>query len=142
MFASHVVELNRVAPDGSKQRDHWEAGAVAGNADALAKLTAPEYPDCVDYLWKWALELHGRSGVSMSGLAPLTYEAITAWAVLRKVWLTPSEVKALIDIDTALCAGAGEKKAEVAAADAEPTPQRAWPTRKPGVEPVLVRSED
>ena len=141
MFASHVVELNRAAPDGSKQRDHWEAGAAVGNVDALAKLTAPEYPDCVDYLWKWALELHGRSGVGMSGLAPLTYEAIKAWAVLRGMRLTPSEVKALIDIDTALCAGAGEKKTEAAAADTAPAPQRAWPTRKPGVEPVLVRED-
>lgn len=141
MFASHVVELNRAAPDGSKQRDHWEAGAAAGNADALAKLTAPEYADCVDYLWKWALELHGRSGVGMSGLAPLTYEAIMAWAALRGVQPTPSEVKALIDITDALNAGSGERKSETTAAAAEPAPQRPWPERKPGVVPVLVRED-
>ena len=141
MFASHVVELNRAGPDGSPQRAHWEEGARVGNAAALAHLTPPEYPDCMQYLWDWALELHGRSGVGMGGLAPLTYEAIMAWAVLRRVRLTPAEVAALITIDTVLCSGSGEKKPEATAATEEPAPQRAWPERKPGVVPVLVRED-
>jgi len=143
MLASHVAELNRAAPDGTPQRDHWEASARGGNEAAIARLTPPEYPDCVEYLWRWALELHGRSGIGMSGLAPLTYEAIAAWAVLRNVRLTPSEVAALLAIDTALSASSVEKKkTEATAADAEPPPQREWPKRKPGVVPVFVKDEN
>lgn len=142
MLASHVAELNRAAPDGTPQRDHWEAAACAGGAGAavaLERLTPPEYPECVEYLWRWALELHGRSGVGMSGLAPLTYEAVAAWAALRGVRPTPAEVGALLAIDAALSAPAGPR--EASRAEGEPAPQRAWPTRKPGVEPVLVRED-
>ena len=140
MLASHVAELNRAAPDGTPQRDHWEASARGGNEAAIARLTPPEYPDCVEYLWRWVLELHGRSGIGMSGLAPLTYEAIAAWAALRGVRPTPAEVGALLAIDTALSASSSaERGAEATAADEEVKPQRPWPKRKPGVVPVFVK---
>ena len=140
MFASAVAELNRAASDGASQRDHWEAAARAGDEAAIAKLTMPEYPECADYLWRWALELHGRSGVGMSGLVPLTYETVAAWAKLRGVWPTPAEVTALLAIDGALSLGP-EKKGEATAVAAEPKPQRPWPTRKPGVVPVFVKDD-
>lgn len=140
MFASHVVELSRPTKDGATQRDHWEAAARGGSEAALARLTAPEYPDCVQYLWDWVMELHGRSGVGMSGPAPLSYEAIEAWSRLRGTSPTAQEVLALISLDRALMAGGeAEKKSEP---EAEPPEQRKWPTRKPGVEPVFIKDGD
>ncbi|MFH1603815.1 MAG: hypothetical protein ABIH03_07905 [Pseudomonadota bacterium] len=136
MYASHVAELGRLAVDGTPQRDHWEAAARAGNADAALKLTPPDYPDCVGYLWEWVLELHGRSGVTMAGLAPLTYETVAAWAKLRGVRPTPEEVAALLVLDAELCAGSAPERKK---AQEEPKAQRPWPTRKPGVTPVFVK---
>jgi hypothetical protein len=139
VFASHVVELNRAASDGVRQQDHWEAAAARGNEAAIERLTPPDYPDCVQYLWGWAIELHGRSGVGMNGLAPLTYEAIMSWAVLKSKRPTPFEVDALMILDATLRTASGKDKEETRQESDEPLEERPWPTRKPGVEPQFVK---
>ena len=133
-----MAELNHRLPDGTTQGDHWEEDARSGSGAAIKRLTPPEFPDAVSYLWLWAMELHGRSGIGMSGLAPLTYEAIIAWSKLRSVLPTPSEVAALIAIDSALLSGGTEKKSNTTEAGSEPEPQPSWPERKPGVVPQFV----
>jgi len=133
-----MAELNHRQPDGTTQGDHWEEDARSGSGAAIERLTPPDFPDCVNYLWSWAMELHGRSGVGMSGLVPLTYEAILAWSALRGIRPTPSEVHALIAIDSALLSGGSEKKSNTTEAGSEPEPQPSWPERKPGVVPQFV----
>lgn len=142
MFASHVVELNRAASDGARQQDHWEAAARTGSAAAIEHLTAPDYPDCVQYLWTWVIELHGHSGVGMNGLAPLTYESIMSWAVLKGVQPTPYEVEALLSLDATLRAGKEEKTDETPEPGEGPNEASRWPKRKPGVVPRFVKEED
>ena len=120
-YARHHAECSKRAPDGSTMREHWEA---SGSAVARAKLEAPEFPEDLAYLWDWTLELHGRSGVSMAGLNPLTYQTLDAWARLLERDPMPHEVEALILLDSALRPVEDKPEAE----EVKETP--AWPTRK------------
>jgi hypothetical protein len=121
-YARHYAEGSKRAPDGATMRDHWLA---SGSDVARAKLLAPEFPDELEYLWGWALELHGRSGVSMAGLNPLTFQTIEAWARLTGRSLLPQEVEGLILLDSAL-RPVEEKKPD----PDEPPVTPPWPTPK------------
>jgi len=81
------------------------------------------------YIWEWVRELHGRSGVTMSGLAPLSHQEIEAWQRLHEIELTPLEVEALIAVDSALISASAPEEAETEEASESPPPSR-WPTRK------------
>lgn len=76
--------------------------AGKGNPEILASLQGPACPEELEYLLQWARELHGRSGVSLAGFVPLTYETIDAWSRLKQVPVTPAEVDALLLIDAVL----------------------------------------
>lgn len=53
----------------------------------------------------WAYELVGRSGAGASGMAPLMYQTIEAWARLTGRDLPePEEVHALVRLDAAILA--------------------------------------
>jgi hypothetical protein len=65
-------------------------------------LEGPRFPDDLAYLWDWAIALHGRSGVGMMGLLPLTYSTIRDWAGFEDVEVRPHEVQALLIIDRTL----------------------------------------
>jgi hypothetical protein len=108
-----------------RQRDTWEAAAARGNPDALAKLSAP-FPDCLEYLWRWANELHGRSGYGQYGVQPLSYGTLADWARLTDRHPTPAEVSALIALDAAMSAPAEKPKST----EAKPLTTPSWPTRK------------
>ena len=97
-YARWYMESSREV-EGASNRAHWEAAARKGNEDAIRKLHGPEFPESLDYLWNWALQLYGRSGMSMAGLLPLSYTTIAAWAELTEQWPTPREVRALIQLD-------------------------------------------
>jgi hypothetical protein len=43
---------------------------------------APECPESLRYLLGWIHALHGRSGVGMSSLAPLSWTTIESWSRL------------------------------------------------------------
>lgn len=65
-------------------------------------MAGPERPDALEYLYRWALELVGRSGVGMAGLAPLTYGTVMDWAALTGRRPRPFEVEALMRLDAIL----------------------------------------
>ncbi len=71
-------------------------------ASAIKQLEGPPFPEELRYLYEWGIELHGRSGVTMSGLAPLTYTTIDAWCRLTEIALEPREVQALMILDSAM----------------------------------------
>lgn len=83
-------------------RDQLEASAAKGNKHAIAKLEGPDRPECLDYLFGWLYELHGRSGVGMNGFAPLSYSTIDSWAKLTGNRPTQLDVQALIELDSVL----------------------------------------
>ena len=74
-----------------------------GSKEAQKELEqAPDCPEEVEYLVEWSQALYGRSGVGMSGAAPLSYQTIETWARLMDIGkLSPLEVEALILLDTA-----------------------------------------
>lgn len=130
-FARHHVESNRLVDDVAV-REHWEAAARKGNPEAIAKLRGPEMPESVAYLWLWILELHGRSGATMSGLAPLSYETIAHWSTLTGRNPDPLEVRALIDLDSVLMGQYRDPDAKAPEPDEQPVRDDAWPERKNG----------
>lgn len=118
------------AGDGSRNIDHWQKAARRGNSFALAKINGPEFPEQLDYLWRWLYELHGRSGMHMSGVNPLDYATIKSWGELTGRDPTSLEVEALIRMDAALITGAASRDRAEAP---EPTPgSDAWPEKKNG----------
>lgn len=102
----HERTLDR--KDGGRwtQREHLQGLIDRGQAsDAdLAAFDGPPLPECGRYLLQWLYELHGRSGVSMNGLAPLSYPVIAEWARLTGRDPQPHEVEALIRLDAELLA--------------------------------------
>ena len=124
-YARHEASLRQRTDDGVEARAYLEASARRGNPEAVAKLHGPEFPEDMEYLWLWALELHGRSGVNMAGLNPLTYTTVMDWSALTAQYPDPLEVQALMSLDAAL------RTPEVAKPD-EPKPAPPWPTRQHG----------
>jgi hypothetical protein len=111
---------------GATAYDHWQIAARRGSEVAIARLTPPELPESVAYLWEWVMELHGRSGAHMAGLNPLNYATLESWMRLTGYTLDPLEVQALIALDAALL-----DRSEPEPDEPEPVIRDdAWPTRK------------
>jgi hypothetical protein len=101
----HEARYSKPVPTGGSEREHLEAAARAGNPTAIAALGGPEAPDRpepLEYLLGYAYELHGRSGLSEMGVAPLTYSTLAEWARFRGVTLEWWEVEVLLRVDAEL----------------------------------------
>jgi hypothetical protein len=131
-YARHQAEMMRPGPDGVPNAEHWSEAARRGNAVARAKLDGPPFPDALGYLWQWAMELQGRSGVGMAGLNPLSYGTIMDWATLTDQYPEPHEIEALLILDAVM--RAPEPKDQGRAVDEPAPPDTPWPTRKPEAE--------
>lgn len=107
-FARHESYLDAPVKDSKgkitgSNRDHLEVAAKKGSARAIAAIfSGPQLPEALSYLWDWALELHGKSGVNMGGFNPLTYTTIVDWALLTGREIEPHEVDALLALDRVL----------------------------------------
>lgn len=80
-----------------------QALARRGREDVLALLEGPPFPESLRYLYGWLHELHGRSGVSMSGIAPLSWSTLDAWARATGTLVHPHEARALMTLDAIMC---------------------------------------
>lgn len=74
-----------------------------------AKLEGPESPESLQYLTDILYQMHGRSGVGMSGLAPLSYDTIARWCELHETRLSSLEVNALVMLDSVLLSAQAER---------------------------------
>lgn len=101
-MVQHDARLAQKGEDGVTRRAHLEASAARGNATAEAALEGPPYPEPLRALHGWAMELVGRSGADLNGLAPLTYGTIADWARLTGRFPRPHEVRALLLLDAAI----------------------------------------
>lgn len=97
----HDARLDAPLEHGGSRRATLELAASRGSQTAIQALTRPEYPEPLEYLLEWSRELVGRSGVGMDGFAPLTWEAIDAWARRTGRNPTPDECNALMLLDGA-----------------------------------------
>lgn len=129
--------MDQRGEDGATRRAHLEAAATKGSQTAINALEPPSYPSALGYLLEWAYALFGRSGVGMSGLAPLGYGTIESWARLRGEDPTPMEVVALMELDgvfrdpDADVDGTDDvEQDEMARTPDEIREQYAWPERK------------
>lgn len=93
----------------------------------MEALHAPAFPEELSYLYEWALALHGRSGVGMSGVSPLSPTVIESWSRMTHHQPNALEFEALLTLDAVLCHPEPPKERKTAEA---PKPQRAWPTKK------------
>jgi hypothetical protein len=110
-YARHEARMNAPIPgskDSTPYRDHLKV-AARSSARAREELQGPELPDSIAYLWGWASELHGRSGVGQFGFHPLTYTTIADWARLTGRDPRPHEVEALMGVDASMFYYAPEK---------------------------------
>lgn len=127
-YVAHETELDRQT-DGTSLRAIYEDKLRRGDTSVLPKLIGPDYPDELEYLNDWRLQLHGRSGVGMAGFSPLSYSTIADWSRLTGNEPTPDEVTALLRLDATMLAPA---PAETPTAETAPVDVRAWPTKKGG----------
>jgi len=64
-------------------------------------LEGPEIPSDVAHVWRWFLELDEARGVSMGGVAPISYTDIRSWAELTGRDPSPLEVRLIRRLDRA-----------------------------------------
>ena len=96
------AKLSAMADDKSTVREHLEMAAKAGSSKARRELEEPERPEALEYLWRWAQQLHGRSGAGQFGLVPLTWTTLHDWAETTRVRLEPLEIEALMILDNVM----------------------------------------
>ena len=122
--------LDRVEDDGHTLREHLLASAKRGSEYAQGVLNElVECPQLMEDYVLWAYQLHGRSGVGMAGVAPLSYTNVEAWMRLMDISLEPYEIDALMVLDAAMIAGRSKRGTDE---EEESQEQKvtAWPDRK------------
>jgi hypothetical protein len=101
VYAAHVAVMQQPAGQGFAQREHLLGLVRRGIAtdEQLKRLDGPPFPEVLRYLWEWHEELVRTRTVGMTGVDPLTYPTIDAWARLMDRELIPDEVEALLQLD-------------------------------------------
>lgn len=74
---------------------------------------AIEIPDAGDYIWEWFWSLSGRRGFVDSGMLPLSFTEIDAWARRMRIRVTPDEIEVMTKMDDMMLATHAEE-AEIA----------------------------
>ena len=103
LAVAHEAKLDQhTIPDDPKsptRRTSIEAQVRARKVDRSA-LDGPAVPLEFAHLLDWSRTLHGRSGIGMSGVAPLRPSEIVAWAHGSGHNPTPAEFEALLFLDS------------------------------------------
>lgn len=86
----------------SLQRRAATPADIAKHAARRKRLDGPGYPDELDYLFGWWLELSAhRRPDGWGGVHPLEWPDVKAWAELTDRRLQPHEAEALMALDRA-----------------------------------------
>ncbi|MDB4913105.1 MAG: hypothetical protein JWM95_749 [Gemmatimonadetes bacterium] len=107
--AAHEFRMQKPDDEGFATRASYEGrvrrAALTHGADspqhlaALRELEGPEFPESLDYLWRWFQELHRTRAAGMNGPEPMTHTEIDAWARLTNRTPDALEVDALLMLD-------------------------------------------
>lgn len=76
--------------------------AERGSESARLALEGPECPASLLYLLGLAYAVHGRSGVGMSGLAPLSWTTLDAMCRLSALTLDAEDIDGLFVLDSVM----------------------------------------
>lgn len=129
----HEALLDKRDDKGVSLRATLELRASQGSSSAIADLTPPEFPDSLAYLLGWSHELVGRSGLGMSGFAPLSWNTLESWARLTERHPSPEECDALMALDAAFRNPDEPAASETADVTAPKTSTvKAWPSQQAG----------
>lgn len=95
----------------------------------------PDFPEEFDHMVEWIYMLHGRSGATMSGIAPLSYATVDGWIKLMDIQdVEPYHVEALMILDAAMLADPEKVEKEEEGFDddgvVEPRVFAPWPEKK------------
>lgn len=90
--------MDKEAKQGPR-RKHLERAAKRGNKRARETLEGPgPFPAGLEYLWRWARELHPARGFGAHGPNPVTWPDLDAWARRTGRDPDPDEARALLEI--------------------------------------------
>jgi hypothetical protein len=126
-YVAWETKLNTPEKDGTTLRAIYEEKARRGQK--VPELEGPLFPSDMQHIYGWNQELFGRSGLGMSGVAPLSYSAIADWSRLTGNNPDPDEVFALFRLDSVM-RHPPEEKVEVKTEPDKPRELPAWPEKK------------
>jgi hypothetical protein len=119
-FAEYQFRQSRKTVDGASEGDHLESAArqlaqLPGQRRRRRDVTdlipeEPPYPEELDYLFRWFMEI--TFGLPSNGFGPalVTWEALIAWQSLMDIGpLEPWEAKTLVDLGMLRAQVASEK---------------------------------
>lgn len=97
--------------------------------------TGPEFPNEIDYLWDWFMQI--SLGLTPTGFAPpvVTWEAVQAWSLLTECPLEPWEAVALVQLGLIRASIQSEENRR----KPQDTPQRQLPATIGNVVPIRRR---
>ena len=73
-----------------------------------------EIPDAAIHVWEWFWSLSSRRGFTDSGLQPLAFTEIDAWARRMRIAINPEEIELITAMDDAMLAASAEEAAALA----------------------------
>lgn len=125
-------------PESRSVRQDLEALRARGVR--VPQLDEPEYPEHVEYLRTWSQRLHGRSGLGMGAIAPLSDVELVAWMIATGERPSPDEVEALMLLDAVrrdpsivnkpVTADGAATQPVATPKASRPSPASRWPARK------------
>jgi hypothetical protein len=127
-YAAHEARMSTPDKDGVTLRDIQTERLRKNLPGAKEALEGPGVPQDMEYLYGFATELTGRSGVGMSGANPLSFTTIKDWQGLTGNRLDPDETYALLRLDAVMRHPPEEKPTEVKPEAKEAV--LAWPTKR------------
>lgn len=100
-FVAHESRMRAPADKEGKTsvRTALEAAAARGVESAIKALRPPPFPEAMDYLWDWFMELDRTRTSGFNGPDPITYPIIESWARLMDRSPSSADVELLLQMD-------------------------------------------
>lgn len=100
-FVAHEARMRQPADKEGRTsvRTALEAAAARGVQSATKALASPPFPEAMEYLWDWFMELDRTRTAGFNGPDPLTYPTIESWARLMDRSPSPADVEMLLQMD-------------------------------------------
>ena len=100
LFAEHSFRLNQPGKDGISQREHLEQVQKQTGRE-MPELEGPPFPQALVHVWSAFIDLSQCRSVGFSSPNPISYSEIRAYMETTMTPLSPIEVQAVRELDTA-----------------------------------------